>query len=84
MTKLGRMALYEAPRVSQEGRLYVDVRLRAKGVRRAPGAMFWTIKVPRMNPMPEVITYEGHIFVRKLDDLYTEANIWPALKELDG
>jgi hypothetical protein len=83
MTKLDRMALHEAPRVSETGRPTIEVTLKSKGIARGTASNLRTVRVPMSNPMPNVITYKGKIFVRVKRDQYDEATIWPIVKDLD-
>lgn len=80
---LDRMALYEAPRISHAGRPMVEVELKAKGYRRDIKSAKLMVRIPLTNPLPEIISYEGRIFVHRTDGKYIEASIWPVIRELD-
>ena len=42
-----------------------------------------TVRLPQVMPLPDVITYQGRIFVPRTDGTYTEATVWPVIEELD-
>jgi hypothetical protein len=83
MTKLDRMALHDAPRVLEEGRPTIEVTLKSKGISRGVASNLRTVQVPMTNPMPNVITYKGKIFVLVKRGQYDEATVWPIVKDLD-
>jgi len=42
-----------------------------------------TVDIPRMDPMPDVLSYHHRIYVRRTDHNYHVARMWPILDELD-
>ena len=80
MPSVDRMAVYEAPRQSIPKRPMLDVELVFQGGRRINSAH---VSVPKMATMPDVLIYDGRIFVYRTDKIYMEAKCWPVVKELD-
>jgi len=40
--------------------------------------------IPKAMALPDIITYRGRSLVRRSDDTYTEATVWPIVEALDA
>lgn len=77
------MTAYEAPRTDGPGRGMRAVELKFHGA--AQGRMYRTIvRIPKDMSAPDLIKYKGHTFVRRDNDHYSEASMWPVVDELDA
>ena len=77
-----RMTLYEAPRPVTREREMRTVSLRCSG--KTPGGSCQIVQIPANMPLPDLIRYRGHTYMRRCDDLYSEASMWPVVDELDA
>jgi hypothetical protein len=81
--KPDRMTAFEAPRVALPGRVMRDIELRYRGHVRDGGTRE-TVRIPHAMPLPDLISYHGHTFIKRTDAMYSEGTMWPVLDELDG
>ena len=74
------MAAFEAPRTEHPGREMRPALLHFHSRKTDR-----TVYVPARGQMPDVIKYEGHIFIHQDGDQYIEARVvWPIIRELDA
>jgi hypothetical protein len=77
------MDAYEAPRpVLPTGRDTREVELSFHG-HHSGGSCKAMVTIPKDMKPPDLIRYRGHTFIRRTDERYTEASMWPILEELD-
>jgi len=81
--KPDRMTAFEAPRVVLPARPMRDIQLHFRGHVR-DGSSTKTVRIPHAMPLPELISYHGHTFIKRTDATYSEGTMWPVLDELDG
>jgi hypothetical protein len=78
--KTDRITAYEAPPETASKRKTRDVELRFRG--RVTDHVLHA-RVPAGMPLPDVITFKGHVLVHRSDDSYSEASMWPIVEGLD-
>ena len=78
-----RMAAYEAPRPEPPIRKMRDILLHFRG-HKARSEQHMTVQIPTGMALPDLIKYRGHLMVRRQDDSYAEATVWPIVEGLDG
>jgi hypothetical protein len=79
--KTDRMSAYEAPRAIEPERQMRDITLRLYG--RRVGGSKHVVQIPKSIALPDLIRWRGHTFIRKADDTYAEATMWPIVEDLD-
>jgi hypothetical protein len=82
--KNDRITAYEAPRQAVSPREMRSVSLIFQGQPRSGRSRFATVRIPRNMKAPDIIKYRGHTFVRRTDDTYSEASMWPIVDGLDS
>lgn len=75
------MAAYETPRPPAKQREMRAIMLKFNG--RSPDR-YHAVKIPADMPLPDLITYRGHMFAMRGAGVYAEATIWPIVDDLDA
>jgi len=79
--KADRMAGYEAPRPVPPKRPMREITLSYHGKFQRTTVV---ALIPKAMALPDIITYRGRSLVRRGDDTYTEATVWPIVEALDA
>lgn len=77
-----RISAYEAPRPKAPERKQRNITLTFRGQQSEKNRT--VIQIPADMPMPDVISYRGHLLVPRQDGTYAEATVWPIVEALDA